>query len=42
VGDKEQTFKWLEQAYKEKTDPLLYLNVDPSLDFLRSDPALPT
>jgi len=38
VGDKEQTFKWLEQAYKEKTEPLLYLRVDPRLDSLRSDP----
>lgn len=37
VGDKEQTFKWLEQ-YKEKTEPLLYLRVDPRLDSLRSDP----
>ena len=38
MGDKEQTFKWLEQAYKEKTEPLLYLRVDPRLDSLRSDP----
>ncbi len=38
MGDKEQTFKWLEQVYKEKTEPLLYLRVDPRLDSLRSDP----
>jgi hypothetical protein len=38
VGDKEQTFKWLEHAYKEKTEPLLYRRVDPRLDSLRSDP----
>ena len=38
MGDKEQTFKWLEQAYEEKTEPLLYLRVDPRLDSLRSDP----
>ena len=38
MGDKEQAFKWLEQAYKEKTEPLLYLRVDPRLDSLRSDP----
>ena len=38
MGDKEQTFEWLEQAYKEKTEPLLYLRVDPRLDSLRSDP----
>ena len=37
MGDKEQRFKWLEQAYKEKTEPLLYLRVDPRLDSLRSD-----
>ena len=30
MGDKEQTFKWLEQAYKEKTELLLYLRVDPT------------
>jgi hypothetical protein len=38
LGDKEQTFKWLEAAYKERTEPLLYLRVDPRLDTLRSDP----
>jgi len=38
LGDKEQTFKWLEEAYKERTEPLLYLRVDPRLDPLRSDP----
>jgi hypothetical protein len=32
LGDKEQTFKWLEEAYKERTEPLLYLRVDPRLD----------
>ena len=38
LGDTEQTFKWLEEAYKERTEPLLYLRVDPRLDTLRSDP----
>jgi hypothetical protein len=38
LGEKEQTFKWLEEAYKERTEPLLYLRVDPRLDTLRSDP----
>ena len=38
LHDTEQTFKWLEEAYKERTEPLLYLKVDPRLDTLRSDP----
>src|SRR5260370_9266842 len=38
LGNTEETFKWLEQAYKERTEPLVYLKVDPRFDRLRSDP----
>jgi tetratricopeptide (TPR) repeat protein len=38
LGDTEETFKWLEAAYKDRTEPLVYLKVDPRFDSLRSDP----
>ena len=38
LGNTEETFKWLEQAYKERTELLVYLRVDPRSDSLRSDP----
>jgi tetratricopeptide (TPR) repeat protein len=38
LGDVEQTFKWLEAAYRERAEPLVYLRVDPRFDSLRSDP----
>jgi TolB-like protein/DNA-binding winged helix-turn-helix (wHTH) protein len=38
LGDREQTFRWLEEAYKERAEPMVYLRVDPRLDPLRSDP----
>jgi hypothetical protein len=37
LGEKEQAFDWLESAYKERSDLLVYLKVDPRLDNLRSD-----
>ena len=38
MGDKDETFQWLEVAYSDRADWLTYLKVDPALDGLRSDP----
>ncbi|MGH9898502.1 MAG: TPR end-of-group domain-containing protein [Pyrinomonadaceae bacterium] len=38
MGEKDQAFAWLEQAYVERSDGLIYLKVVPMLDSLRSDP----
>jgi tetratricopeptide (TPR) repeat protein len=38
LGDKQQAFKWLEDAYQAHDVGLVYLKIDPSLDPLRSDP----
>jgi serine/threonine-protein kinase len=37
-GDKDQAFKWLDKAYDERSDTLLFLKVEPRFDGLRSDP----
>jgi TolB-like protein/DNA-binding winged helix-turn-helix (wHTH) protein/Tfp pilus assembly protein PilF len=37
LGDNEQTFSWLERAYKEHSPILQYLKVHPFFDPLRSD-----
>ncbi len=37
LGDKDQTFHWLDEAYKEKNDRVIYLAVDPLADPLRGD-----
>jgi eukaryotic-like serine/threonine-protein kinase len=42
LGDKEQAFKWLQYAYEEGSGWLIYLNVDPRYDPLRSDPRFQT
>jgi serine/threonine protein kinase/lipoprotein NlpI len=42
LGDKEQAFKWLQYAYEEGSGWLIYLNVDPRYDPIRSDPRFPT
>ncbi|HLV96203.1 MAG TPA: tetratricopeptide repeat protein [Candidatus Acidoferrales bacterium] len=38
LGDNEQAFAWLEQAYKERSDLLQLVKVHPLLDPLRGDP----
>ncbi len=38
LGDKNQTFHWLNEALKEKNDRVIYLAVDPLADPLRADP----
>jgi TolB-like protein/Flp pilus assembly protein TadD len=38
LGDTERAMQWLERAYQERSDGLVFLKVDPRLDRLRSDP----
>jgi TolB-like protein len=38
LGEKQEAFKWLEDAYKAHDVGLVYLKIDPCLDPLRSDP----
>jgi len=38
VGDTEQTFVWLEQAYEEHSNILLFMKVHPYFDPIRNDP----
>jgi TolB-like protein/DNA-binding winged helix-turn-helix (wHTH) protein/Tfp pilus assembly protein PilF len=38
LGDKEQTFVWLEKAYEERSNYVAWLKVFPLLDPIRSDP----
>lgn len=38
LGDKDQTFAWLEKAYAEQSNFIAYFNVIPFVDSLRSDP----
>jgi len=38
LGDKEQAFYWLEQAYKEQSNILQFLKSHPYFDPIRSDP----
>ena len=40
LGDNEQTFSWLERAYKEHSPILQYIKVHPFFDPLRGDPRL--
>jgi TolB-like protein/Flp pilus assembly protein TadD len=38
LGDKKMALDWLDKAFKERNDRLVYLNVDPMADPLRSEP----
>jgi eukaryotic-like serine/threonine-protein kinase len=37
LGDKDRAFEWLDTAYRERSDMLVYLKVDPRLDPIRGD-----
>jgi len=37
LGDKEQAYQWLEKAFAERSARMVYLNMDPRLDNLRSE-----
>ena len=37
LGEKDAAFEWLEKAFEQRTVYMLWLNVDPSFDDLRSD-----
>jgi hypothetical protein len=38
LGENDQAFAWMEQAYKEHSNILQYLKVHPYFDPLRDDP----
>jgi hypothetical protein len=38
LGNKDEAFKWLDQAFDRRFGPLIYLKVNPIWDQLRSDP----
>ena len=38
LGEKEQTFFWLERAYEQRSPWITFLGIDPEWDELRSDP----
>ena len=38
LGERDQALEWLEKAYEERSEWLVWLKVDPKLDSLRSDP----
>jgi hypothetical protein len=38
LGDNEQAFYWLEQAYKEQSNILQFLKTHPYFDPIRGDP----
>ncbi len=38
LGDADQAFAWLERAFEERDNDLVFLRTDPTLDSLRSDP----
>jgi hypothetical protein len=38
LGDTTSALRWLERAYQERSDGLVYLGVDPRWDGMRSNP----
>jgi tetratricopeptide (TPR) repeat protein len=38
LGASDQSIRWIEKAYEERSDYMIYLMTEPSLDGLRSDP----
>jgi TolB-like protein/Flp pilus assembly protein TadD len=41
LGDKDDAFAWLDKAYAERCEYLVYLSTEPMADPLRSDPRFP-
>jgi serine/threonine protein kinase/tetratricopeptide (TPR) repeat protein len=41
LKDNDQAFRWLEKAFEEREGNLVYLNVEPRFDAIRSDPRFP-
>ena len=41
LGNKDEAFKWLDQAIDRHFGPMIYLKVNPIWDPLRSDPRFP-
>ena len=41
LGERDQAFRWLDQAYNERSDYLVYLRSEPWVDPLRKDPRFP-
>jgi hypothetical protein len=41
LGDSNQAFAWLDKAYEERCEYLVYLPTDPMADPLRGDPRFP-
>jgi hypothetical protein len=38
LGNKNESFNWLERGYQERSEHVLYLGIEPLVDPLRSDP----
>src|SRR5215470_5040716 len=38
LGRRNEALQWLDRAYRERSDMLIYVNADPRLDSIRSDP----
>jgi hypothetical protein len=38
LGDKDQTFEWLDRAYAGRAEWMIYLSVDPRFDGIRAEP----
>jgi TolB-like protein/Tfp pilus assembly protein PilF/tRNA A-37 threonylcarbamoyl transferase component Bud32 len=38
LGDRDAAFRWLDRAYDDRSDLLVYLHIEPRLNALRSDP----
>ncbi len=41
LGDRDRAFQWLDEAYDEDCEYLVYLSTEPAADPLRSDPRFP-
>jgi hypothetical protein len=38
LGETDEAFRWLENAYDQCVEWMIYTNIDPRLDPLRADP----